>query len=153
DPFLNTAPYVLHDAGQWRMYYVSGVGWAHKDLPRYNIKHATSHDGYDWLRDGLVCIDFSGPGENALARPWVVKSDGLYRMWFSHRGDAYRIGYAESDDGLTWRRDDRRGGLDPAAQGWDSEMVEYAAVVEHDGARFMFYNGNNYGYDGIGLAL
>ena len=32
-------------------------------------------------------------------------------------------------------------------------MIEYAAVVRHDGRDFMFYNGNNYGYDGIGLAV
>jgi len=32
-------------------------------------------------------------------------------------------------------------------------MIEYAAVVKHNGRHFMFYNGNNYGYDGIGLAV
>ena len=33
-------------------------------------------------------------------------------------------------------------------------MVEYGAVVRrHDGQRFMFYNGNDYGLEGIGLAV
>jgi hypothetical protein len=32
-------------------------------------------------------------------------------------------------------------------------MVEYAAVVKHEGRYLMFYNGNNYGFDGIGLAV
>jgi hypothetical protein len=32
-------------------------------------------------------------------------------------------------------------------------MVEYAALVRHAGRRFLFYNGNNYGFDGIGLAV
>jgi len=153
DPYLNTAPYVMLDEGRWRMYYVSGVGWLHKDLPCYNIKHATSDDGYKWRRDGHVCIDFATESEHALARPWVVRDEDCYRMWFSHRGGTYQIGYAESDDGLHWERDDARGGLSTAAEGWDSEMVEYAAVVVRNGQRFMFYNGNNYGHDGIGLAV
>ena len=33
DPFLNTAPWVVKADDGYRMYYVSGVGWRHKDLP------------------------------------------------------------------------------------------------------------------------
>jgi predicted GH43/DUF377 family glycosyl hydrolase len=153
NPFLNTAPFVLHEKGQWRMYYVAGVGWVHKDLPRYNIQTATSEDGIAWQRNGDVAIDFAGEQENALARPFVLHDEGRYKMWFAHKGEAYRMGYAESEDGLTWRRDDSFSGLEPSPEGWDSEMVEYAAVAKHDGRYFMFYNGNNYGYDGIGLAV
>ena len=152
DPFLNTAPCVLREDGHWSMYYVSGVGWMHRDLPRYNIKYATSRDGYQWDRAGHVCVDFASPEETALARPWVMRDRDRYRMWFSYRGKSYRIGYAESDNGIDWRRDDACGGLSVSESGWDSEMVEYAAVVIHEGQHFMFYNGNNYGYDGIGLA-
>jgi hypothetical protein len=153
NPFLNTAPFVLHENGKWRIYYVAGVGWRHRDLPRYNIQTATSQDGIAWQRKGDVAIDFAGEAENALARPFVLHDEGRYRMWFAHKGEAYRLGYAESEDGLTWRRDDRFAGLEPSPEGWDSEMVEYAAVAKHDGRYFMFYNGNNYGYDGIGLAV
>jgi predicted GH43/DUF377 family glycosyl hydrolase len=153
DPFLNTAPFVLHEDGRWRMYYVAGVGWVHKDLPRYHIRMATSTDGLSWERKGHVCIDFATPEETALARPWVIRDGGRYRMWFAYKRDAYRIGYAESDDGMSWQRDDAAGGLDVSASGWDAEMVEYAAVVSHDGRKYMFYNGNQYGLEGIGLAV
>lgn len=152
DPYLNTAPFVIRDGG-WRMYYVSGVGWVHPDLPRYNIKLGRSDDGVKWRREGHVCIDFATPDETALARPFVVRDGDLYRMWFAFKGDAYRIGYAESPDGERWDRADDRGGLEPSEHGWDSEMVEYAAVVRHGGVWFMFYNGNAYGRDGIGLAI
>ena len=37
--------------------------------------------------------------------------------------------------------------------GFDSQMLEYAAVIKHQDSYFMFYNGNNYGFDGIGLAV
>src|SRR3546814_7109122 len=127
--YLNTAPFVLHEDGQWRMYYVAGVGWRHRDLPRYNIQYATSRDGLHWHRDGTVAIDFASDEENALARPFVLKEDGRYRMWFAHKGEAYRLGYAASDDGLRWQRDDSFAGVAPSASGWDSQMVEYAAVA------------------------
>lgn len=153
DPYLNTAPWVVKTASEFRMYYVSGCGWKHKDLPRYNIKMATSNDGKVWRRDGHVCIDFENDSENALARPYVVYEDGVWKMWFSHKGETYRFGYAESEDGINWERRDEYAGLDVSTSGWDSEMVGYAAIVNYKGQHFMFYNGNNYGYDGIGLAI
>ena len=153
DPFLNTAPWVLPVGNEYWMYYVSGCGWIHKDLPRYNIKLARSSDGKIWRRDGHVCIDFKDSSENALARPYVIIEDGLWKMWFGHKGDSYRLGYAESSDGLTWVRRDELAGIEVSATGFDSEMIQYAAIVKHDGQRFMFYNGNNYGFDGIGMAV
>ena len=75
-------------------------------------------------------------------------------MWFSFKGEAYQLGYAESLDGLKWERRDNFSGITVGEKGdFDSEMVAYAAVVNYNGRHFMFYNGNNYGYDGIGLAV
>jgi hypothetical protein len=153
NPLLNTAPYVVHADGEWRMYYVSGVTWVHRDLPRYNIQTATSQDGLEWHRDGRVCIDFASPSENALARPFVIVEDGVYKMWFAHKGDAYRLGYAESLDGVNWQRRDELSGIDVSSEGWDSDMIEYACVFENNGQKFMLYNGNNYGFDGAGWAV
>jgi len=153
DPFLNTAPWVVQADSEYRMYYVSGCEWVHKDLPRYNIKMATSKDGKIWDRQGHVCIDFKNNQENALARPYVVQEDEKWKMWFGYKGETYRIGYAESDDGLAWTRMDTEAGIEVSQDGFDCDMVEYAAVVRHGDRRFMFYNGNNYGYEGIGLAI
>ena len=69
------------------------------------------------------------------------------------RGGSYRIGYAESADGLTWRRLDERAGIDVAPSGWDSDMIGYQFVFDAEGARYMLYNGNGYGATGIGLAV
>lgn len=153
DPYLNTAPWVVKVGKEFRIYYVSGYEWIHKDLPRYNIKVARSDDGKVWHREGRVCIDFKDKTENALARPYVIFDDEIWKMWFGHKGDAYRLGYAESHDGLNWERRDDFAGVDVSPSGFDREMTEYAAVVKHDGRHFMFYNGNNYGFDGIGLAV
>jgi hypothetical protein len=153
DPYLNTAPWVVRDGDGYRIFYVSGYEWLHKDMPRYNIKTGYSKDGKHWVREGHVCLDFRDETEHALARPYVVVEDGVWRMWFSYKSTCYRIGYAESRDGLSWERLDYLAGIDLSPSGFDSEMIEYAAVVRHDGRRFMFYNGNNYGFEGIGLAV
>ncbi len=153
DPFLNTAPWVVKEGNGLRMYYVSGTEWIHKDLPRYNIKIAFSNDGKNWQREGTVCIDFKGEKENALARPYVYKDGVTWKMWFAHKEKSYELGYAESMNGIQWQRDDSLTGIKPDLDSVDNEMNEYAAVIIHKGKKYMFYNGNNYGYNGIALAV
>jgi hypothetical protein len=74
-------------------------------------------------------------------------------MWYSFRGQAYRIGYAESEDGRQWKRLDSHVGIDVSTTGWDSEMIEYPFVFDHKGQRYMLYNGNGFGKTGFGLAV
>ncbi len=74
-------------------------------------------------------------------------------MWYSFRGLRYRIGYAESLDGLQWERLDHLAGIDISESGWDSQSVEYPYVFEHRGQKFMLYNGNGYGATGFGIAV
>jgi hypothetical protein len=156
DPFLATSPWVLVEGGRWRMWYASGVRWASTAdglRHEYRIVHAESDDGLEWRPTRDVCIDFASVDEYAIARPCVLRDGDRYRMWFSYRGDAYSIGYAESDDGITWERDDETAGLRPEGAGWESRSVEYPCVFDHDGRRWLLYNGNGYGETGIGLAV
>jgi hypothetical protein len=155
DAYLTASPWVLDDDGLWRMWYVSCTGWEMVDgEPRhyYHLRYAESPDGIDWRRDGRIAVDFADDGEYAISRPCVIRDGDRYRMWFAARGDAYRLGYAESTDGLHWDRDDARAGLEPASSGWDSEMLAYPAVFDRDGVRYLLYNGNGYGRSGIGYA-
>jgi hypothetical protein len=155
DPFLTASPFVTVEGDLWRMWYVSGSDWrSGPSGPRhfYNIRYAESVDGVTWRRDGRVCVDFATEDEYALARPWVVRDDDCYRMWFAVRGTQYRIAMAESADGRTWSRV-TTGGLDAEGTGWESDMVEYPCVFDVDGRRYMLYNGNDYGRTGLGLAV
>jgi hypothetical protein len=156
DPYLTASPWVIVDGDMWRMWYVSGTGWVSiSGAPRhsYHIKYAESRDGIHWKRSGIVCLDYANEREYAFGRPCVVKDGALYRMWYSYRGASYRIGYAESTDGLVWRRRDAEAGVEPSADGWDSEMIEYPAVFDMDGQRHMLFNGNGYGATGVGWAI
>jgi hypothetical protein len=121
-------------------------------LPRYNIQIGFSEDGKTWQRDGLVAIDFV-EGENALARPYVVKEENAYRMWFSSKGEYYLPRYAESEDGINWTRYDDAVDIGPTQGGPDEEMICYPVVLNSGGRHLMFYNGNGYGRNGICLAV
>lgn len=151
NPFINTAPFALkRGPGDWLMYYVSGVEWVHKDLPRYNIQMATSKDGKNWDREGHVCIDFA-EGENALARPYVLIENGIYKMWFASKGENYSMKYAESKDGINWTRKPISLVGEGADLG-DDEMAEYGVILKGKHAEYMLYNGNTYGKEGILIA-
>jgi hypothetical protein len=156
DPYLTASPCVLVEEGLWRMWYVSGTSWEAEEAgPKhyYHIKYAESADGIRWDRKGIVCVDYRSPSEFAIARPCVLKEGGIYKMWYSCRGTGYVIGYAESQDGKSWRRLDSEAGIQPSDSGWDSEMIEYPHVFDYGAGRYMLYNGNGFGRTGIGLAV
>ena len=117
------------------------------------IKYAVGPGPDTWQPTGTIAIGIERSGEYAFSRPCVVNDRGLWRMWYSYRGAEYRIGYAESTDGIAWTRRDALAGIEPSASGWDSESVEYPWVFDHRGERYLLYNGNRYGLTGVGIAV
>jgi len=156
DPYMVHGACVLREDSTWKMWYCSCTKWEMEGTrPKhfYHIKYATSCNGIGWKRNGTICIDYRDPDEHAIARPCVIREHGIYKMWYSHRGKSYRIGYAESKDGVDWERRDKEAGIDVSESGWDSEMICYPHVFQHKGREYMLYNGNGYGKTGIGLAV
>lgn len=157
DPVSLSYPWVLPDAaGGWRMWYGSTVTWdAGNGEMLHVINGAHSADGLHWAREGLA-VPFQLGRAQAFSRPSVVRDGrGGLDMWFSFRsgsGTPYRIGRARSADGLCWRLCLDQSGIDVSPAGWDSEMLAYPCVWDHDGRRLMLYNGNGYGRSGFGLA-
>jgi len=157
--FLNrTSAFVRRRGAGFEMWYVGGSEWTTvhgKALPVYDIRYLTSPDGIHWPAEGQVCVTYQNDDEHAFGKPFVVEHGGLQRMFYSVRTRSrrgYRIGYAESADGLHWERKDHEAGIDVSASGWDSEMLAYASVITCDGRTYMFYNGNNLGETGFGFA-
>ena len=83
-------------------------------------------------------------------------------MWFSYRGvfdyretsqNSYRIGFAFSNDGIKWVRDDNQFNLELSKDSWDSNMMEYPDVIKYKNRYLMFYNGDGFGQTGFGLAI
>jgi len=157
DPYSLSYVWVIKDV-KLKMWYGSNLRWGNESEEKdygmeYVIKYAESKNGINWVRNGKVCIDFKSTDEYAISRPTVIKEEIIYKMWYSYRGKKYRIGYADSKDGINWIRKDEEVGIDVSKQGWDSEMIEYPHVIDHKGKRYMLYNGNDYGKTGFGLAV
>lgn len=155
DPFSISYPWVMHDGGKWRMWYGSNLDWGPDQADMAHvIKYAESPDGIHWHRKGTIAIDLKSPAEYGIAKPCVIQDGSLYRMWYSYRGkEPYRVGYAESTDGVAWTRMDDKAGIDVSAKGWDNESIQYAHVFRHRDRWYMLYNGNGYGKTGFGLAI
>lgn len=158
DPYITGAPFVIKEGDIFKMWYVSATKWeaqeGNKPKHYYTIKYATSEDGISWKTSNHLCIPYKDE-EYAIARPVVYKSADEYHMWFTYRGgkNTYRVGTASSDDGIEWRRAVTPLGIDVSEEGWDSEMICYASPLEYKGKMYALYNGNGYGYTGIGLAV
>ncbi len=159
EPFSRSAPMVLREQGLFKMWYWSCEYWSQEGGSiHYNtvIRYAESADGVRWAGRGGACITPTGPGDYAVGRPWVIHDGPTYRMWYSIRSKApitYRLGYAESADGVTWERRDGDVGIEASSSGWDSEMVCFPCVIDAHGSRYLFYNGNRHGATGFGYAV
>lgn len=156
DPISLSYPWVLQEEdGNFKMWYGSTIAWDGGNGEMLHvIKEASSVNGNDWDRQGLI-LPYKVGVAQAFSRPTVTfKKNKGYDMWFSYRsgkGETYRIGHSTSKDGKLWSLD-LQGGLNVSANGWDSEMVEYPFVFDHQDRRYMLYNGNQYGRSGFGLA-
>lgn len=157
ESLFRCGPYTIYENGVFRMWYVAGSSWTRidgKDLPNYTINYLESKDGIHWGNTGRVCIDVEHDNEHGFGRPYVIKHDEIYKMFYSIRVNklGYRLGYAESKDGIEWTRMDSKMDLDVSKSGWDSEVMAYTAVVNINEKWYMFYNGNGMGKSGFGYA-
>ena len=164
EPYFSGTSYVLFDEGSFKMWYLSCIKWEvfdGKPEPIYNIKYAESSDGIHWNQTGKVAIDLL-EDEGGLVSASVIKQDNTYKMWFGKRKkrdyrntieNSYRIGYAESSDGINWKRKDASAGIDIAQEGWDSQMISYPYVFKNEKELLMVYNGNGFGKTGFGYAI
>jgi hypothetical protein len=161
NPWAAMAPFVMKEEGLWRMWYASGEKMFLNDngilKSNYDIKYAESVNGIDWNQTGIISIPLAGIDSN-IARPCVIKEDGIYKVWYPHitlKDEQYRIGYGESKDGIVFERLDFQIDM-PIAQNendFDNRAVTYPFVFEHKSKKYMFYNGNEFGKAGIGLAI
>lgn len=155
--YFRGGPFVMYDEGIFKMWYAAGSSWMEidgKQSPVYTVNYLESKDGLEWGDSGELAIDILFDDEHGFGRPYVIKDGALYKMFYSkrikHKG--YRLGYAESADGVIWVRKDADVGLDVSESGWDSEQICYTAIFDNAGTRNCFYNGNGLGASGFGLA-
>jgi len=168
EPLLVCDGFVKNYNDVFHMWYIYGIGWKKEPddkLPArvYKIAHATSKDGTVWEKEeGKQIIPDVLNTNECQALPSVVKSDGLYHMYFCYRfasdfrknsNRGYRLGYAYSENLKDWIRDDENVGIHLSEAGWDSQMMCYPHVFECDSNIYLLYNGNEFGKYGFGIAI
>lgn len=151
--------FVIKDGDVYKLWYVAGNDWTElrgKMMPVYDLRYQESADGLKWSDSGTLSMALTGDDEHGFGRPWIVKrDDGTYQMFYSIRRvsfAAYRLGYAESRDGIEWVRRDDDMGLDVSPDGVDSEAIMYSAPIRVGAKTYCFYNGNNFGEQGFCVA-
>ena len=134
ETFQRSCGYVIKDKNCWKIWYLCGTHWIDTEngkLPWYEIRYLESTDGINWGGTGLTCISPAESDEFGFGRPYVTVNESGYQLWSSVRRKSigYRFTYAESDDGKYWRRQDAKLDIDVSAEGWDSQMVCFPAVI------------------------
>lgn len=141
---------VLKKGDAYHMWY-SGQG-QDRTMRHAWIFHATSIDGYEWRREGYgPVLGGDSPWESlGVMCPHVMWDEerSLYRMWYSGMRDGGRmyepdaIGYAESEDGTSWRKHPGNPVFTADAESpCDSLKVTACQVLRHGAWHYMFYIG------------
>jgi PKD repeat protein len=130
------APSVMKQPdGSYTMWYGGVDTWG-------RIFRATSNDGIEWVKTGMV-LDYGGTYDKYGAQhPYVILDEnGIYNMWYS--GTGYNNGYryyilrATSIDGITWQKQ----GLELTYGGSYEPDGVYTPCVYFDGSQWhMWYS-------------
>lgn len=154
--FIRAIHSIVRVGNLWKIWYAAGSNWVELDglpYPSYHIKYLESKDGISFADVGRLCIDCEG-NEYRIGRPRVYKHGDTYSMFYTKgntKGE-YLPGYAESADGVNWHRKDDLIGIGLSEKGWDSQTLCYPCLLRYKSKTYMFYNGNDMGKTGVGLA-
>ena len=132
-------PVVLYDDGIYKMWYNGSGG---DPCPSYRVGYATSPDGINWEKHGVVLDVGSGWERCAVMHPVVLRDGDTYKMWYtghSGTGGQMDIGYATSPDGINWTKYD----WNPVFKGADVPGVDelyLGSVIFDDAIYKMWYH-------------
>jgi len=95
-------PMVIKENSLYKMWYSSSPN----DISNFTIKLATSPDGINWTRHGVVLSPDQTWEINGVVDPSVLKIDSTYHMWYNGWSNTgvWRTGYATSSDGINWTK-------------------------------------------------
>jgi predicted GH43/DUF377 family glycosyl hydrolase len=146
DDYSVREPSVLRDGQTYKMWFASHNS---ATLWQMRIGYAESPDGMNWQEypDQVLGPNVSNAWEShSVTVPHVIKVGGIYKMWYAGGLDdvVFRIGYAESLDGINWTRPSPNPVLDLGPPGsWDSVSLTIASVLLDNGTYRMWYGGTN----------
>jgi len=133
-------------------------GKAGKTLPIYDLEHVVSKDGLVWPVQQDTVLRYSSNQILGYGRSAIWKTDeGGFEGLFSVRnwdGSYTDICYSKSHDGIKWAPLSRDGMAFCAEMTCDGQRsVSFPNLIHQDGRKLMFYNGNDFGREGLRLAI
>lgn len=149
---------ILHESGAFHTVYSAGSDWVNVGgylRPTYDVYYQSSPDGLAYQRSGQRIVTHDASVEHGLGRPQLVRLGERYVVFYTRRtlDMKYHFGLSLSDDLQHWERADHLASI-VHGTGFDSEMVYFPSLVSVPGSgrRFLFYAGNGFGRDGLGVA-
>lgn len=139
--YVNT---VLLEGGIYKMWYTGfdGITCA--------IGYATSNDGIVWEKFENNPVLSGLPGEwdeSNIQNARVISENGMYKMWYNGNSSSnpnYDIGYATSEDEVSWKKFDGNPILITGEPGsFDSQWCWSPLVFSDEGDYYMWYSGYN----------
>ena len=159
EPYGTGSCCVIKNNKKWLMLYTSFLPWQGiikasnihpHSQPSYNIKIARSDNLINWERNYQNILEFKS-GEFIQGKPVLFKdNDKNHELYFSVRGEAYRIGIAK---GSNINQLERGENLVFKKQEWISQTQEYAFPIKLNNKKYLFFNGNGYGKTGLGYTI
>jgi predicted GH43/DUF377 family glycosyl hydrolase len=138
-------PRVIKDGAVFKIWYGGSDGIVDQ------VGYATSTDGISWTKHPTPVLGPGTPGSWDDARVSEIavlrNESGTYEMWYSG-GDGVntRIGYATSNDGITWTKYSQNPVLDVnPSMPWENQSVSELSVVKDAATYRMWYTGNDAG--------
>ncbi|OSQ48365.1 hypothetical protein [Thalassospira alkalitolerans] len=159
--YLRTGGFIMREHGKYRCWLATQKGIHHdhgKALPVYDLEYVASNDGIVWPEDQLAIFRHQpgkvlGYGRCAIWRTLKGGYEGLFpvRGW---DGRYLNMLYSQSPDGTKWSE------LTSDGKAFDHMMtidgqssVSFPSVVHLGEEIAMFYNGDDFGREGLRLAI
>ena len=151
-------PLVLPDGDGYSMIYAGGGSWIasdEKELPVYDLRVAHSRDGLTWDGPGRVIIP-TDDSKHGFGRPWLYETteEGITLLLSirDRESGRYRVGSATLDKKLRLGSLSYGIGLEPSDSAFETRSTLFAATITCAGREWCFYNGNDFGVDGVAVA-
>jgi hypothetical protein len=155
--FLVRTGFIARHGDIWKAWIAQSDGMidvAGKPTPAYSLGYLESADGVAWPATSELCFPQGQDGIFGYGRSAIWNdADGYHAMLSVRRHSGYRIEYAASRDGIHWATPGAGGfSLLPADTLDDQAETMFPSVVRVDDDLYVFYNGDDFGRDGVRCA-